>query len=391
MANYLNIPIETDPYALSADALDYLIENVPGFVPREGHLEVWLIEVWARMVSEARIVAAQVPTEIFKYFGQTLLGLTPVAAVRATATTTWVMADTQGYTIPADTVVAFRTAGDELIPFRTVQDVTIPAGSDTHANITVEALEPGAQTNGLGPEAVELVDAFAFVDTVTANEETSGGVDAETTDEYLDRLATELQLFTPRPILEGDFAVLARRTPNVHRAQAFDGYDPITETNDNARMITVVPVDAQGQSVGSETHDELQANLDVMREVNFIVHTMDPEYTPIEIVYDVVAEPNVNPADLEADIDLALTQMVSPANFAGGNESPPTWRPTEFVRFSAVIGTIVQVPGVAYVRSLTLNGAGDDVALANSWTLPAPFDDPGSPSSVAGTVTESVV
>lgn len=226
MTGYIGVPIETDPSELSAEALDTLMEVLPGFVPREGHLEVWLVEVWARMVAEARDVASSVPTTIFRYFGESLMGIAPVAGAPASTTVTITAVDAQGYTIPADTSVAFRTAGDELVPFRVVADAVISPGSTSVSGIAVEALEDGVIGNGLGPGAVELVDALAFVNTITSAAATSGGVDPETDEAYLDRLTAELQLLAPRPILAQDFAVLARRVSGVYRALAIDGYNP---------------------------------------------------------------------------------------------------------------------------------------------------------------------
>ena len=63
--SYLDLPIDTDPTTLTADALDFLMASIPGWVPQEGHLEVWLIEVLARMEAETRDVASRVPVSIF--------------------------------------------------------------------------------------------------------------------------------------------------------------------------------------------------------------------------------------------------------------------------------------------------------------------------------------
>ena len=49
MAEYLDVPIETDPDALAEDAFDYISDQVPGWEPNAGNLEVWLIEALARM------------------------------------------------------------------------------------------------------------------------------------------------------------------------------------------------------------------------------------------------------------------------------------------------------------------------------------------------------
>jgi hypothetical protein len=54
----------------------------------------------------------------------------------------------------------------------------------------------------------------------------AGGVDAENDIAYRDRLAAELTLSSPRPILPDDFAILARNVTGVTRALAVNGSIP---------------------------------------------------------------------------------------------------------------------------------------------------------------------
>jgi hypothetical protein len=227
--SYIEFPITTDPDELSAAAFDELMSSIPGWTPQEGHLEVWLIEVLARMEAETRDVASRVPVSIFRYFGKSLMGIPAVDAARASVNTTWTVVNNAGYTIPAGTVVAYPASGDQQVYFEVTTDVVIESGSTSTSTGEVElmALEPGTEANGLVAGSTwQLVDALAFVSTITSAASTSGGVDAESDEEYLDRLRAELQLLTPRPILPNDFAVLSQRIAGVERATAIDGYIP---------------------------------------------------------------------------------------------------------------------------------------------------------------------
>jgi Baseplate J-like protein len=229
MVTYLAPPIETTSDDLAADAIDYLIANLPGFVPRDGHLEIWQITALARMVATSRDVASSVPLTIFRYYGESVIGLQPIDAVSATTATTWTMQDNAGYTIPAGTTIGFRVAGDTLIAFVTTDDVTVPAGSTVTPDgaVNVLAVDPGVAGNNLGGAgaAWELIDALSFVTDITSVSATGGGQDAETDEQYLGRLIDELALSSPRPIHANDFAVLARRIAGVARAVAVDGYN----------------------------------------------------------------------------------------------------------------------------------------------------------------------
>lgn len=370
-SGYIEFPLSSDADDLAVEALQYLQENIPGWVPREGHLEVWMVEVWARMVAEARIVAGQVPLEIFRYFGQSLVGVEPIEASRATAVTTWTAIDSAGYTIPAGTVVAFRVAGDELVPFEVVQDRVIPPGQTVASNVQISAVQEGSRPSGLGPEDLELIDALSFVDTLTANAASSGGVDAEPMEDYLDRLRAELRLLAPRPILPQDFAVAARRVAGVHRALAINLFDPETGTYDNERTVTVAVVDVDGLPLGQEVKDDVISILDAQREVNFIVHVIDPDYTSVDVSVEVKLRLDEDPALVEESIELALNQVIGPATWAGGNLSPPVWQPgSGVVRYLEIAALVLGVPGVEYIIDLKLDGATQDVVLFGDAPLP---------------------
>lgn len=269
--SYIEPPLDVDPDSLANDALDYLIANVPGWSPQDGHIEVWLITALARMVAEARTVASAVPTTIFRFFGRSLLLLDPIDAAAASAPSTWTMIDNQGYTIPAGTLVGLRRTGDELVPFRVRDAVTVPYGLTTTlpGEVILDAFDEGLAANGLPAGAAEMIDALSFVESVVTTAITSGGADAETDDEYLDRLSNELQLLTPRPILTGDFAVLARRVPGVHRAVAIDGYDP--NKTDHVRF-------TGGAGAYVSTPDD--AALDVPGDIEIVTRVRLADWTP---------------------------------------------------------------------------------------------------------------
>lgn len=381
---FVTLPIETDPDVLVDQALDRLAATFPGFVPREGHLEVVLLEEFARIAAETATVAAQVPAAIFREFGRRLIGLEPIEGSPAYAETTWVMQDTAGYTIPAGTVVLFAVTGDERVEFETMADTVIPPGQDTADGVLVRSLDIGEHANGFAPGPVQLFDALTYVTSVEATTVTTGGVAPETDAAYLDRLAQELTLLAPRPILPDDFAILARRVAGVHRALALDGYDPDSDTFGHERMVTLALVDQAGAPVTSETAGEVSRQLDDAREVNFVVHTIDPTYTPVQVQFTAVAAAGADPAAARADAIAAVRGYLDPARWAGGAESPPAWRPgrgtVHHLELAAIIGA---ADGIAYVTGLTLNGDTADVDLDGRAPLPAPV---GAGTVIDGTV-----
>lgn len=229
---------------LGVAAIQRLMALRPGWVPNEGHLEVQTLEIVGRMVGEARSVASAVPRLIFRDFGRTLMNLPPVMAAPARVSSTWTAIDDAGYTVESGTLVMLRRSGDELVPFMVESNVVIPPGLTTTepGAVTLVALEPGTEANALPIQITNPADTLAWVaqDGVATTTLTTGGVDAESEASYLNRLAEELRLMTPRPIHAEDFAVLAKRVASVHRAMAVDGLNPgrtvtgVTRTNASA-------------------------------------------------------------------------------------------------------------------------------------------------------------
>lgn len=256
MPEYIEFPIDTNPEVLAEDAFDYVQAHFPGWVPNDANLDTIMVEVGARLAAEARDVASIVPVDIFRYFGG-LVGVDPVEAVSASVLTTWTMIDNAGYTIPGGTQVGIRVTGDVLVPFATLVDVVIPPGSTVNSAVLVSAVEPGGEHSQIGAIAgpVELIDTLDFVLTITQNALTSGGVDAEDEEEYLDRLRTRLQLLAPRPIIARDFAIMAEDIAGVDRAIALDGYNPL------ANEIQTVDVDATGGNFQLTFQGQTTANI----------------------------------------------------------------------------------------------------------------------------------
>src|ERR1039458_1368778 len=125
---YISLPITIDPSQLMADAFGFIQAQIPGWQPAEGHLETWLIEAVAAMVATYGTVAAQMPVLVFEYLGGQLLNLPPETGAMAEVPTTWTMVDTQGYTVPAGTVVAFPTSGNTTTQFQTTAPFNVPTG-----------------------------------------------------------------------------------------------------------------------------------------------------------------------------------------------------------------------------------------------------------------------
>lgn len=380
MSEYVGLSIETDPDVLMDEAVALLSALVPGFVPKEAHLEVWLLETVARMTAETRYLFTLVSDGIFRYFGESLVNIPPIDGDYATALTTWTMINNAGYTISAGTQVAYRVAGDKRSVFYTVEDVVIPPGSTSATNVLIQSPILGSAQNGLGPAGIELVDSLAYVSTVTAAAATAGGVDPETNIEYLSRLRNEMTLLSPRFVLAADAAVLARRIPGVARALGIDNYNPGTLTFGNEKTMTLAVVGEDGLPLSAGIKTSVDNYLQSLRELNFVLYVVDPTYTTINVTFIVVAQAGYDLTTVDNLATAAVTEYLSPANWAGGSETPPAWRAETVVRYLEVAEVLNRVDGVSYIDTLTVNGGTANVTLAGVAPLPT-----------VGTITGSAI
>lgn len=222
--SYIGVSTETDPDVLTTAAEQYLMANIPGWVPNDSNLEIWLITALAQMLATSRDVASIVPDMIFEYFGTTIANLPPISASQSEVQGTITVQDNAGYDIPAGIQFGFQATGSTLVIFRTLNDTVILPGGDTAVNVIMMAEIAGSASNGL-TGAMTIIDPLVFITSCVATTTSEGGVDAETSTAYLPRLVAELQLLAPRPILPNDFAVLATSIAGVYRALGVDGYN----------------------------------------------------------------------------------------------------------------------------------------------------------------------
>lgn len=433
---YISLPVTVDPNVLIAQAFAAIQAQYPGWIPKEGQLDVAIIEEAAQMVAVSNAVAAQMSITIFETFGG-LVGILPILGAPATAVGLFTMTDDAGYTIPAGTVVAYPVSGSSQILFTVQTTVTISEGSTTGTCVLV-CETVGVFANGLAAATCQMVTTFAQVETIATTATSQGGVDPDTQTSYINRLSTELQLLAPRPIVPSDFAAMAQNVTGVFRALAIDGLNPGRSVTDGVtnstttltsatadfvpadvgrpvvggtfpaatviqtfvsatdvttnhaatgsatgvhltfgdlsgqeRCITVCGVDVNGAALDNTITDNLQAYLESKREVNFIVSTIDPTITEIDVTVTFDVFPGIDPGSVMTAVTSALTAFLNPATWGGGDQQQPQWVPSSnVVRFLDVAAIIRNTAGVLYIPSgsLTIGIHGgamvdDDVVL----------------------------
>ncbi|MCD2193529.1 baseplate J/gp47 family protein [Actinomycetospora endophytica] len=385
VGNAIQLPVVTDPDVLTAEGIAYLQAIQPGWTPHEGQLDVAMIEVFARMVANAARVMTTVPLSIFQYLGQQLFGIPPLGGQYATMNVQVTTVNNFGYTIGAGTQVLLMYGPNQSFLFQFAASLVIPPGSTTGTAVLVSA-NASSESNGVLANNLVLVDGLAGVDSIVCTDSPqapTGGADAETQTTYLDRLRREISLLTPRPILAGDFATIALNQVGVARAVALDGYNPGDGTANNSLMVTVCAVDAGGEALGADHKNELIAYLEATRSVNWVVHVIDPTYTTVNVTAQINVKRGYSLNDVKSAVAAAITNYVSSRYWGASVDSDgnPTadWYNTTVVRQLGVVGAISNIPGLAWVDSVSLSAgnaspADQDVNLSG----PVPLTTPGN-------------
>lgn len=388
VARFIRYPIEVNPDTLAQSVYAYIQARSPQWSPNDTELDVWIIQALTALVAENREMISDVSADIYRDFGATMVGLAPIDATPSTITSTWVMINNAGHTIPAGTQVGILDSAGNVIPFETTADVIILAGSTTAAGVTLRSTNPGAETAGLAGAgvALQLLDVLDFVSTVTANSTSTGGVDAESDTDYLNRLVNFITLLSRRPILPNDFAILGRNVAGVYRIVIIDGYNPAAGGSfNNERMITFAALDANGADVSTAVKNAVQTLLDGNREVSFVVNAMSANRTTIDVTFAAKAVSGYDTVDVHDRAILALQSYLNAATW-GQDETgdPQSWTDKGFVRFSEIGQVLSNVPGLDYWTTLTMR-TGANAFATTDITLAAPAS-----LAIAGVVTGTV-
>ena len=367
----IQLELIADPDALADAAVRYLENAIPGFEARPGNVETVLLYANAQIGAEIVEQAAEIDPLIFSYLGEDLLGIPARQETEATGTAavTWA-ADVETATLyPAGSLLAVPSPTGDAVAFQTNVDLEAPAGGGVQS-VTITALEPGELANGAYGTA-EPIDIVDGVEAVTVAAPTSGGTEDETSDEYLERLAEALTILAPRPILPNDFSILARQIPGVGRATTIDLYQPSTgeggygtprdagSHSDVPRCATVVVTGEGGGVPGDTLLQTVFERLDAAREVNFLVYTIAPRYTGIDVDATVVAYPNHDLDAVKASAEAALAGWLDP----GAWGTPPgalagEWVFDNTVRLYEAVEFLNRAAGVHYVVEVELGEQG---------------------------------
>lgn len=385
MARYIVLPVARDPVEAIESFDEVVVEQYPQWSASDADPMTVIRDAVAVLYADVGELATRAGEELFRYFGRGLANLPPIDELPASGQVTVTAQDTAGpYLVPEGLEILGRGPLGEQVAFRTLAAVVVPNGSTT-AVADVEAAEAGEAGNSVSG-AAEFSEFVDYLTDVAFVAPTSGGTDREGDIPYLDRLADELALQSPRPIIPNDFAVLARRF-GAYRATVIDGYNPADDTTGNPAMVALAMIDEVGANLSGGELTRISGLLDAMREVGFSVPTFNASHSIITVDFEATAYPGWEPQAVEDAGIEQLQTYLSAARWGAREDTGETreWLNEPVVRHLELAEQLQRVEGLRFVDSLELAIQGNALAAANV-TMPgvAPLPTPGT---ITGAVT----
>lgn len=359
---------DKDPQDVFDAALLDLQTKLPGWTPREGNIEVLLLEAMALQVAEAIFTANRLPGAVVAALLR-MYGVDPDFGTLPKTTIKFYLSDTLGHDIPAGTGVRLDLPGGlPSVVFTTDAAATAAPGS---SSVTVAATGDRytADANGVASgTGVAMIDAITFVDRAETASVVTDGDDPESDDEWLERGVQRFARLSETLVLPRHFESAALENPLVVKAKALDLWDGFGGAPGDDPGHVTVAVYGDGAALSSGAKADLLAALEAAALAQLTVHVIDPTITTVDVTVSVKVLPGYVSASVQTAVAAAVNAYLDPV----------AWDWSGTVRRNELIALISNVEGVDYVGTLTLPAA--DVTLTGTATL-----------ADAGTVTVTVI
>lgn len=366
---YINLLLrDLDPQDIFEIGINNLKTELPGWTPRDGNVEVVLLESMGIQIAELIYALNRVPSAVV----QILLRLNNVEydqGQQPTVDVQFNLADHTGTTIPAETSVQLDLPNDlDPIVFTTEAEVSVASGVTTVV-IPTTGNRYTAEANGTAAgTTVAVLDSLIVVNSAVLATDVTAGRDAETDDEYFTRGIQMFNRMTDALILPRQFVSAMLEEVYVQRALAIDNYDPVGDPDNNgptgadAGHITLAAY-GDNENVSTDNKDALLAKITDLASAHLSVHIVDPTITDVDVTATIHIEEGFDPADVIENVEQALEEYLSPM----------TWDWSTSVRRNSLISIITNATGVDWLETLTTPAADAPLAgvapLANAGTL----------------------
>lgn len=382
-SSYINMQLyDRDPAELYLSTIELLQLNIPGMSVKPGTVEDALVQAFSYLTTVAINHINTLPNMVMEGLAN-LIGVKRRDAKFATVTATVTALDYAGGELEAGTTFecSYTLNGTTYRDyFETTSAVIIdPVEPDLSADpptplpsttITLSATTIGYRQPVDADKTLTIINSQFVSDSAVTLDTFEQGTEEETDAEFLARFATYLRalgnsLTTAQQI--ESFAITQFET--ITRAKAVDLMDAELDRGQSA---TAAPgyvslfVYGNGEPLNYLSRKELSITLQDRMTAGLNLIVEDIEIKNPAITVSVVIEKNMNLSSAKDSIMANLFTFLSPSKFSDAEDK---------LRKSAIISSIMSVPGVIYVPtfSMTCSGttaSGDDLRFTNKGVLP---------------------
>jgi hypothetical protein len=361
---------DTDAQSIFDDAIARAQTLLPEWTPREGNIEVVLLEA-ASVIAEGVVFAVnRLPDTILGGLGA-LMGVAFYPGARPTATVTFTCSDTAGHTIPSGTLVRYQTIGARPVEviFQTDSALTVAPGAST-GTVAVTATTYTQLANGAAAgTALDIVSPIPYLERAALATVIVGGADSDTATRYLERVVQRLARLTTSYVRPSDIEQRILDTyPQVVRSRVIQRWDGVSlSPGSDLGFTTVAAAGSNGSPLSAGDKAIILADLQEGSPAHLAIRLVDITPLTIPVTASVRKRAGYSDATVLADVTAVLNEYLS------------------FTQW--VFGATVE-PGEVFARIDTAVS----VDLVNSVTLPAvPVTPTPTQLPVLGTVTLTIV
>lgn len=352
LRGYIDLQLfDRDPGELVERAVLDAAAKMPGWVPREGLIEMVLLEGHALQVSELVYAINRLPGAVAEGILR-LQGLPRDQGAGPAATATVTFSDDVGRTVLAGTRVQLPLdTGGILFTFDA--DVVADPG-DVTATGPISSLMRTDVANEIPAGAdLELLSQHFYVDQIETASTIGGGRLPEDTATWLTRAVQRLARITDTLLLPHHFVAAALEQPGVKRAQAVDLYDStgMGVPGDDPGHVTLALMGPAGIALSGGAKTDIYNVLRPMTADHLVLHVIDATVTPVDVTVTVQRDLSLTELEVQANVTAALVAFLN----------PDTWPWTGSAYVNELISVIDRATGVDRVISLDVPAA--DVLL----------------------------
>lgn len=363
ITSYVDLrPFDVSDQDMVDTAQSNLRLNLPGWIPREGNVEILVIEAVALELAEQIVAINRLPGAVVEAV-ITMAGVEKDYGQPPDATATITLGDTLGHTLPAGTRVYLPLSDGSTVTFL-IEDpgVTIAPGDDTGTASLIGDTFTGA-ANGL-PAGTTLVmaDQLPFVDSVVLATPVADGRDPETDDSWRDRGVEELSRLSSALVVPRQFVAYALSQSGVSAALALDLYNPAGggSPGDNPGYMTVAVLGPNGTTLSAPAKATLQAAMQAQAIGILQVSVIDATIVTVPVATKVVPVQGADFPTVQTAVQDAINTYLDPLSWSFGAT----------IYLNEMISLIDQVAGVDRVVNVTINGSAADYAITGIAALP---------------------